>query len=132
MIINEKNAERIEAMLADEQKRARVRLMTFEQLQEGLRAVETALYPLPKSQHTGILAEIRTNSLPVAKSYRGTPEETVVIVLRRPSGWAVYRVERRPMVPNRSYDAIELSFRQAQELLHRELAERKIYVGVDK
>lgn len=97
--IKPENAERIDAAIAEVERaeRARVRKLTYSNLQWGIKNAEGRLSILPKRLWTGAVITINPHAI-AAKSYRGWAYGTEAVVARRGNGWTLIKV-RRATVP---------------------------------
>ena len=132
VIINDKNAAKVEAILDAAEHRCTARRLSLYALNQGIELAEQALYPLPKALRVGARAVIRTGEGPVANAYRGVPYETVATVVRRATGWAIEGAERVPLKPTHRVGELVLSEDQGNELLSRILEQRRIRLVADR
>lgn len=87
IIINDKNITRLQAVLDEAQARAKVRLITTNDLFHMVKTIEQKLN-IAKADMTGIRVFVDLYAAPFC-GYNGTPESTHVVLLRTSTGWAL-------------------------------------------
>lgn len=96
--LTENNKSKVEAVLNDVQKRARVRTVDVDEVYEAAKWIEEKLC-IPKKHMEGIVATVDMNAQSFPNSYKYMPESTIFVLERKNNKWALtncYRGECRP------------------------------------
>lgn len=93
ILINEKNADKINAAIKEAEGRASVRTVTFTEVMKSVKHIETVL-GIPKAKMVGIIADVDYHAQNFPNAYKCTPESTHFCMERTKSGWVLYSVSR--------------------------------------
>ena len=108
IIIDEKHAEKIAAVLETVQKRAKVRTITTEQVLD-LPGTLYRFYGVPKSRMNGLKLIIDFNAQNFPNAYKYTPESTIINVEFSATKCYLTSVERSRTQPeNKFFEADEM------------------------
>lgn len=93
IIVNAKNADRINEEIKKSEGRAKVRTVTYNEIVKGIEEVEERLH-IAKADMEGVKVYMDWNAQDFPHAYKYTPESTHVYLIRTKSGWAMYGVDR--------------------------------------
>ena len=93
--INEKNKDKINDVLNNEQKRCSVRTTHYDDVVNEVEAVQSILDKLMyKKNQVGVIATIDPNAQDFPGAYQGIPTSTIITVEKCPSGWFLIDCKR--------------------------------------
>lgn len=93
IIVNAKNADRINAEIKKVEGRAKVRTVTYDEIIKGIEEVEERLH-IAKVDLEGVKVYMDWNAQDFPHAYKYNPESTQVYLIRTKSGWAMYGADR--------------------------------------
>lgn len=93
ILINEKNADKINAAIKEAEGRASVRTVTFTEVMKSVKHIEMTL-GIPKTKMVGIIADVDYHAQNFPNAYKYTPESTHFCMERKNSGWVLIHVSR--------------------------------------
>lgn len=91
--ITEKNSDRINEAIRKEEGRATARTVTAKDILKAVEDLEHKL-GIRKKDMTNITAVIDVNAQDFPRAYKYTPYSTIVVIVRKKSGWNLVNVER--------------------------------------
>lgn len=93
IIVNEANLPKLEQAIAQEQGKARERLLTAQDVVKALQQFEREL-AIPKKCLEGVKVSVDVNAQDFPRAYKWTPESTQFTAIRRGGKWRVTSICR--------------------------------------
>lgn len=100
---NEKNKDRLQAILDDVQKRSRTRTVNVADFYDAVKRIEEYL-DIPKNALDGVRAHVDIHAQTFPNAYHGTPESTQFEMIFEKRYWRVTRVWRAEVIQSFSRD----------------------------